>query len=82
MTEGFKELLKLAKASRISTIDELEDLVSECQNEITGADFDCVRQKLKIKGEFTHDWFFNKKGRQDKIANGFEIWFEVQNIQR
>ena len=49
MSEGFKELLKLPKASRVSTIDELKDLVSECQNEITGADFDCVRQKLKIK---------------------------------
>ena len=42
-----------------------------------------VIEKVKrIEGEFTHDWFFNKKGRQDKIANGFEIWFEVQNIQR
>jgi hypothetical protein len=49
MSEGFKELLKLAKASRVSTIDELEGLVSECQNEITGSDFECVRQQLKIK---------------------------------
>ena len=32
----------------------------------------------KIKGEFTHDWFFRKSGRQDKIANGFEIWFEIK----
>ena len=32
----------------------------------------------KMEGEFTHDWFFKKSGRQDKIANGFEIWFEVE----
>ena len=49
MSEGFKELLKLAKGSRISTYEELSDLVSECENEITGADVECVRQKLKIK---------------------------------
>jgi hypothetical protein len=49
MSEGFKELLKLAKAERIKTYNELQDLVYECKNEITGADFECVRQKLKIK---------------------------------
>jgi len=41
-----------------------------------------IEKVKKIEGEFTHDWFFKKSGRQDKIANGFEIWFEVQNIQR
>ena len=49
MTEGFKELLKLAKESRVTTYDELQNLVYECNNEITGADFECVRQQLKIK---------------------------------
>jgi hypothetical protein len=49
MSEGFKELLKLAKAERVKTYNELQDLVYECKNEITGADFECVRQKLKIK---------------------------------
>ena len=49
MSEGFKELLKLAKAERDKTYNELQDLVYECKNEITGADFECVRQKLKIK---------------------------------
>jgi hypothetical protein len=41
-----------------------------------------IEKVKKMEGEFTHDWFFKKSGRQDKIANGFEIWFEVQNIQR
>jgi hypothetical protein len=49
MSEGFKELLKLAKAERVKTYDELQDLVYECKNEITGADLECVRQQLKIK---------------------------------
>jgi hypothetical protein len=49
MTKGFKELLALAKAERVTTIDELENLVGQCENEVTGADFDSVRQKLKIK---------------------------------
>jgi hypothetical protein len=37
-----------------------------------------VEKVKRIEGEFTHDWFFKKSGRQDKIANGFEIWFEVE----
>ena len=49
MSEGFKELLKLAKRNRVSRYDELQDLVIECENEITGADFESVREKLKIK---------------------------------
>ena len=49
MTKGFKELLKLAKAAKVTTYDELERLVSECNNEITGADVDSVRRILKIK---------------------------------
>ena len=49
MTKGFKELLKLAKAAKVTTYDELEQLVYECNNEITGADVDSVRQILKIK---------------------------------
>jgi hypothetical protein len=49
MTKGFKELLALAKAACVTTFDELDSLVYQCENEITGADFDQVRQKLKIK---------------------------------
>lgn len=49
MTPGFKELLTLAKAERVKTYDELCDVVYQCKNEITGGDFECVRQKLKIK---------------------------------
>jgi hypothetical protein len=49
MSKGFKELLKLAKAAKCKTYDELQNLVYNCANEITGADFECVRQQLKIK---------------------------------
>jgi hypothetical protein len=34
-------------------------------------------QVKRIKGEFFHDYFFKKSGRQDKIANGFEVWFSI-----
>lgn len=49
MTEGYKELLKLAKRIKPATTDELMDLISECSNEITGADFESVRKAMKIK---------------------------------
>jgi len=48
MSEGYKELLKKAKAASVETIEELEDVVYDCENVITGADLECVRQKLKI----------------------------------
>jgi hypothetical protein len=49
MSEGFKELLKLAKQKSVTTYDELMDVVYNCKNEITGADVECVRAALKIK---------------------------------
>jgi hypothetical protein len=39
-----------------------------------------IKEVSKIKGEFTHDWFWMKNGRQDKIANGFEIWFNIKEF--
>ena len=39
-----------------------------------------VKEVKKIKGEFTHDWFWLKNGRQDRIANGFEIWFNINEF--
>jgi hypothetical protein len=38
-----------------------------------------IEKVTKIGGEFTHDWFWSKSGRQDKIANGYEIWFVIGN---
>ena len=38
-----------------------------------------IEKVTKIGGEFTHDWFWSKNGRQDKIANGYEIWFVIGN---
>lgn len=32
----------------------------------------------KIEGEFTYEWGFLKNGRQDKIANTIEIYFDCQ----
>ena len=37
-----------------------------------------VKTVKKIKGEFMHDWFWTSRGRQDKIANGFEIYFNIE----
>ena len=39
-----------------------------------------IKEVKKIRGEFTHDWFWTKNGRQDKIANGFEIWFNIKEF--
>ena len=49
MTKGFKELLALAKANRVTLYDELEHLVYQCRNEVTAADFEEVRRRLNIK---------------------------------
>jgi hypothetical protein len=37
-----------------------------------------IEKVSKIRGYFEHDWFWNKNGRQNKIANGYEIWFVIQ----
>lgn len=49
MSEGYKELLKLARQRGVTTYDELIDVVHQCQNQITGSDVECVRATLKIK---------------------------------
>jgi hypothetical protein len=36
-----------------------------------------IEKVKKIRGEFQHDWFWTRNGRQDKIANGYEIWFII-----
>jgi len=38
-----------------------------------------IEKVKRISGEFTHDWFWSKHGRQDKIANGYEIWFVINS---
>jgi hypothetical protein len=38
-----------------------------------------IEKVKKISGEFQHDWFWTKNGRQDKIANGYEIWFVINS---
>ena len=37
-----------------------------------------IREVKRIRGEFTHDWYWTRNGRQDKIANGFEIYFNIE----
>ena len=37
-----------------------------------------IKEIKKIRGEFTHDWFWTRNGRQDKVANGFEIYFNIK----
>jgi hypothetical protein len=36
-----------------------------------------IKEVKKIKGEFTHDWFWTSCGTQDKVANGVEIYFNI-----
>lgn len=37
-----------------------------------------VTSKVKrIEGELFHDYYFTRNGRQNKIANGFEVWFSM-----
>lgn len=38
-----------------------------------------IEKVTKIEGEFDHDWFWTRNGRQDKIANGYEIWFKIES---
>ena len=40
-------------------------------------DTDITAAVKRIRGEFDHDYFFKKNGRQSEFANGFEIWFKV-----
>jgi hypothetical protein len=44
----------------------------------TIGDRQVIEKVTRIKGEFRHDWFWTKHGLQDKIANGYEIWFEIE----
>ena len=37
-----------------------------------------IEKVQRIKGEFCHDFFWTKNGRQDKVANGYEIWFKIE----
>jgi hypothetical protein len=38
-----------------------------------------ITSKIKrLRGEFIHDWFWTKSGRQEKVANGFEVWFAIK----
>jgi hypothetical protein len=36
-----------------------------------------IEEVKKIEGEFVHDWYWKKNGRQKEVANGFEIWFNI-----
>lgn len=40
-----------------------------------------IREVSEIEGEFYHDWYFLKNGRQDKIANGCEIYFDCKTFK-
>ena len=37
-----------------------------------------VREVKRVRGTFTHDYFWTRNGRQSKMANGFEIWFNIE----
>lgn len=37
-----------------------------------------IENVTKLRGRFLHDYFWSKKGRQHDVANGFEIWFDIE----
>jgi hypothetical protein len=43
----------------------------------TVGDTEITAKVTRLKGEFDLDFFFKKSGRQQEMANGFEIWFKV-----
>ena len=49
MNEDYKKVLKEAKKQRISTNQELEDLMSEIYPNCNGGEYECARKILKIK---------------------------------
>jgi len=49
MNPDYKKLLKIAKSNGISTVQELEDLISEIYPDCNGGEFECAKQILKIK---------------------------------
>lgn len=38
-----------------------------------------IEKVKRVKGEFDHDYFWTRNGRQDKVANGYEIWFKIES---
>ena len=40
-------------------------------------DVEITAEVKRIRGEFDHDYFFKRNCRQQELANGFEIWFKV-----
>jgi hypothetical protein len=49
MNPDYKKLLKIAKSNEISTVQELEDLISEIYPDCNGGEFECAKKILKIK---------------------------------
>lgn len=49
MNPDYKKLLKIAKLNGISSVQELEDLISEIYPDCNGGEFECAKKILKIK---------------------------------
>ena len=50
MNPDYKNLLKIAKSNGISSVQELEDLISEIYPDCNGGEFECAKKILKISG--------------------------------
>jgi hypothetical protein len=63
-TPQFKALIKKAKQLRISSVDELMDLIDDEFNDegnpITGADFEIAKKTLKLKESFSGEDFLSE----------------------
>jgi hypothetical protein len=48
MNPDYKKLLKVAKQRKITSNQELEDLISEIYPDCNGGEYECARKILKI----------------------------------
>jgi len=74
---GYCTIERTSKFSNEAVI-KFETPIKMCFGVVNGEQI--IQEIDQIKGEFDHEWFWMKNGRQDKIANGFEVYFNCKNF--
>tara|TARA_R110002020_G_scaffold259871_1_gene474021 strand:- start:436 stop:951 length:516 start_codon:yes stop_codon:yes gene_type:complete len=76
--QGYCTIVRESKWSDEATLifdEPIEVVVGEVNDEYI------VDKVNKITGRFSYEWLWMKNGRQDKIANGIEIYFDCQKYE-
>lgn len=73
---GYCKVIRESKFSNIGKLVFDEPIKVNFGN--IGNDY-IIKEVTEIEGEFSYDYFWKNKGRQNKIPNGFEIIFQVSN---